>query len=439
MPRARRIDRGRESGPFRRFRVMRITSPARRSRCAPPPPCEKSSARSALDRAAARASLLRLRTNSHYASSGSPYSLTCGEHRFSSSFRRRRFVMTSASTTIRQFLLEAQTPPREQRRCVHVAIARRILLSLPRPTPTPTASATPAGDQRTLSSCRCATAASRWFATRFATNPAVPWSAVSWSPRCTRKATSWPASCWFFAKSTMRNTGLATPHDRALCSHQLSKLLSLPADPVTGLLTRPGVEKLVEWRLGALGDRAASSVLYGDIDQLHVVNDLLGFEAGDHAIAAVATALSAQLATQDAVLSRLSGDRFTVFLPDCPLAKARKIAGDLRDAVQAATLTVAKTRSRFPSASARRRCAAANAASITRSRPPKSPARPRRIAAAIASRRIKCPTRASSAAATTSPSSADCARRSMKAASRSSGNRSRRCCSRRTPVATKCC
>jgi diguanylate cyclase (GGDEF)-like protein len=124
-----------------------------------------------------------------------------------------------------------------------------------------------------------------------------------------------------------------------LC-HQLSKLLSLPADPVTGLLTRPGLEKLVEWRLSALGERSSACVLYGDIDQLHIVNDLLGFEAGDNAIAAVATALNHQLAQHDAVLSRLSGDRFTVFLPDCPLAKARKIAVDLRDAVQGSTLTV---------------------------------------------------------------------------------------------------
>ena len=71
-------------------------------------------------------------------------------------------------------------------------------------------------------------------------------------------------------------------------AHQLSKVLSLPADPVTGLLTRSGIEKLVDWRLGSRSARAPSSVLYGDIDQLHVVNDMLGFEAGDQAIAAVA-------------------------------------------------------------------------------------------------------------------------------------------------------
>lgn len=126
----------------------------------------------------------------------------------------------------------------------------------------------------------------------------------------------------------------------ARLSRQLARLLSLPADPVTGLIARGGIEKLVSWRLSALGERCESSVLYGDIDQLHVVNDIVGFEAGDRAIATVAHALSASLASEDAVLSRLSGDRFTVFLPDCPLPKAQKIAARLRDAVQARTLTI---------------------------------------------------------------------------------------------------
>ncbi|WP_129776973.1 EAL domain-containing protein [Peristeroidobacter soli] len=123
-------------------------------------------------------------------------------------------------------------------------------------------------------------------------------------------------------------------------SRQLASLLSLPADPVTGLIARGSFEKLVGWRLKSLGERASSSVLYGDIDQLHVVNDLFGFEAGDRAIAVVANALAGALANDDAVLSRLSGDRFTIFLPDCPLAQAQRIASRLRDAVQARSLPV---------------------------------------------------------------------------------------------------
>jgi diguanylate cyclase (GGDEF)-like protein len=126
----------------------------------------------------------------------------------------------------------------------------------------------------------------------------------------------------------------------AQLAHQLTAVISLPADPMTGLLTRSGVEKLIEWRLGSRGARTASSVLYGDIDQLHVVNDLLGFEAGDQVIAAVAHALREQLANRDAVLSRLSGDRFTIFFADCPLDRARAIGDELRDAVNAMPLTI---------------------------------------------------------------------------------------------------
>jgi diguanylate cyclase (GGDEF)-like protein len=119
-------------------------------------------------------------------------------------------------------------------------------------------------------------------------------------------------------------------------AHQLAKFLSLPTDPLTGLLTRTSVEKLIQRRLVSLDERVVSSVLYGDIDQLHVVNDLFGFEAGDRVIASVAKALEVALAGHDAILSRLSGDRFTVFLPACSLADARSLGAALRGAVASA-------------------------------------------------------------------------------------------------------
>lgn len=126
----------------------------------------------------------------------------------------------------------------------------------------------------------------------------------------------------------------------AQLSRQLSRLLYLPGDPVTGLMARGAMEKLVHWRLHWLGQPPNSSVLYGDIDQLHIINDLHGFDAGDRAIGVVANALTAELANDDAVLSRLSGDRFTVFLPDCPLPQAQKVASRLVQAVQACSVTI---------------------------------------------------------------------------------------------------
>lgn len=126
----------------------------------------------------------------------------------------------------------------------------------------------------------------------------------------------------------------------AQLSRHLSRLLFLPADPVTGLMARGGIEKLVNWRLHWLGQPPNSSVLYGDVDRLHIINDLHGFDAGDRAIGVVANALAAELANDDAVLSRLSGDRFTIFLPDCPLAQAQQVAGRLRLAVQASSVLI---------------------------------------------------------------------------------------------------
>ncbi len=141
---------------------------------------------------------------------------------------------------------------------------------------------------------------------------------------------------------TMEQTAFSKEESRTVSqlAHQLSKVISLPADPMTGLLTRSGVEKLIEWRLGSRSARTTSTVLYGDIDQLHVVNDLLGFAAGDQVITAVAHALQNHLASRDAVLSRLSGDRFTIFFPECPLDRARAIGDELRDAVSAVPLTI---------------------------------------------------------------------------------------------------
>lgn len=126
----------------------------------------------------------------------------------------------------------------------------------------------------------------------------------------------------------------------AQLSRELSQLLYMPADLITGSMGRGGMEKLVKWRLHWLEQPPNSSVLYVDIDQLHIVNDMHGLEAGDRAIAAVANALAAELANDDAVLSRLSGDRFTIFLPDTPLPQARQVASRLRHAVQAGSVVI---------------------------------------------------------------------------------------------------
>jgi len=112
-----------------------------------------------------------------------------------------------------------------------------------------------------------------------------------------------------------------------------AKAVSLPRDPLTKLFTHASFAKTVaQQRTNQTGD-AASALLYGDIDQLHVLNDLWGMEVGDSAIALVGQEVLNVASSVNASASRLSGDRFTVFVPGCTLERARELAERIRLAV----------------------------------------------------------------------------------------------------------
>jgi diguanylate cyclase (GGDEF)-like protein len=121
---------------------------------------------------------------------------------------------------------------------------------------------------------------------------------------------------------------------------EFAPVRSLANDPLTQLPTRAAFQEQVEERM-RLADETPGVLLYCDIDQLHVINDLWGFEVGDQAIAAVARQLTAEVEKQDGVVSRLSGDRFTIFIARCPLARGRQIAENARQCIGNVDLSVA--------------------------------------------------------------------------------------------------
>jgi diguanylate cyclase (GGDEF)-like protein len=97
-------------------------------------------------------------------------------------------------------------------------------------------------------------------------------------------------------------------------------------DSLTGLLSWDGFKGRVDaWRRDA-APGAMVSMLYGDIDRLHLINDLAGFSDGDRVIARCGVAIRKALVGADSFACRLSGDRFTVFLPHMNLAQARQLA-----------------------------------------------------------------------------------------------------------------
>ena len=103
------------------------------------------------------------------------------------------------------------------------------------------------------------------------------------------------------------------------------------ASTVTTLLGWSAFEKQI--RKSESEDRLPGCVLYGDMDQIHVINKLAGFAAGDRAISEAGAALQTAQLPPGSCACHLSGDRYTVYVPHTTLAQARRLAEQLSKAV----------------------------------------------------------------------------------------------------------
>ena len=118
----------------------------------------------------------------------------------------------------------------------------------------------------------------------------------------------------------------------------LARSATQDLDPLTHLLAWNGFKTRIEaWVRDSEGS-AMASMLYGDIDRLHLVNDLAGFTDGDRVIARCGSAIRRALVGGDSCACRLSGDRFTVFLPHMNLAQARMVAEKICREVSGASM-----------------------------------------------------------------------------------------------------
>jgi diguanylate cyclase (GGDEF)-like protein len=113
---------------------------------------------------------------------------------------------------------------------------------------------------------------------------------------------------------------------RHLARHFVT-LLNADLDPATGLYTRLGLQQHV-----ASADQppairtGAHAVICIDIDRLHVINKVAGFEAGDAVISRVAQLLREPSLPAGATAARISGNEFALVLPDTSTAGAEVTA-----------------------------------------------------------------------------------------------------------------
>ena len=117
---------------------------------------------------------------------------------------------------------------------------------------------------------------------------------------------------------------------RHLARHFVT-LLNADLDPATGLYTRLGLQQhVVAADKTPASPTVAHAVVCIDIDRLHVVNKVAGFEAGDVIITRVAQLLRELSLPAGATAARISGNEFALVLPDTSTAAAEVTARALQ-------------------------------------------------------------------------------------------------------------
>ncbi len=106
-------------------------------------------------------------------------------------------------------------------------------------------------------------------------------------------------------------------------------------DDLTGLPNRRRLEQLLEATLPALRkELRIAALIYIDLDQFKIINDLEGHAAGDRLLMNIANILRAQL-HQGHLLARISSDEYAVLVGDADENAAMGIAEGLRRQIDA--------------------------------------------------------------------------------------------------------
>jgi diguanylate cyclase (GGDEF)-like protein len=114
---------------------------------------------------------------------------------------------------------------------------------------------------------------------------------------------------------------------------QMAALIDSQFDLMTGLYTRDGVEQMFARHAEKEGV-ATGSVIYLDVDHVHVVNELHGFELGNEMIVRVAELMAPPRIPQGSLSARIAGDRFAVVIPDLDSKAAADVAQELQRAAK---------------------------------------------------------------------------------------------------------
>jgi diguanylate cyclase (GGDEF)-like protein/PAS domain S-box-containing protein len=107
-------------------------------------------------------------------------------------------------------------------------------------------------------------------------------------------------------------------------------------DTLTGLFNRRAFEDRLHLLLQQTENlrHSVHVMLYIDLDQFKVVNDIAGHTAGDEMLKQIAGLMQHQMRETD-MLARLGGDEFGLILTDCDIGRAQRVADKIHEALEA--------------------------------------------------------------------------------------------------------
>jgi diguanylate cyclase (GGDEF)-like protein len=121
-------------------------------------------------------------------------------------------------------------------------------------------------------------------------------------------------------------------HLADLLARRVAASIETSYDSLSGLLTRAALEQRLKLVHAEPESRARRwSLLYVDIDELHVINENFGMHVGDQAIGQIGDLLRKHL-PPNSVAARISGDRFAVVMP-AEMDEAAMFGEGLREGV----------------------------------------------------------------------------------------------------------
>ena len=118
-------------------------------------------------------------------------------------------------------------------------------------------------------------------------------------------------------------------------TRELTKQLSHQAshDELTGLVNRREFEIRLNQAIDiARTEHTQFALLYLDLDQFKIINDMGGHNAGDELLKQLSRMINKLLRESD-TLARLGGDEFGILLDGCPITKASEIAELIRSSI----------------------------------------------------------------------------------------------------------